>query len=82
MLRYTGTSRLTSPTFRRKRADLTGRPTISLHANRGFVIVLKDLSDIKIDVPDAVDSVAKFLARAVADDCLYPIFIEKHPRLP
>ena len=46
------------------------------------MIVLKDLSDIKIDVPDAVDSVAKFLARAVADDCLYPIFIEKHPRLP
>ena len=29
--------------------------------------MLKDLSDIKIDVPDAVDSVAKFLARAVAD---------------
>ena len=50
-----------------------------MYPNSGFVIVLKDLSDTKIDVPDAVESVAKFLARAVADDCLYPVFIEKHP---
>ena len=43
---------------------------------KAFNVVLEDLEDLSIDVPDAVDQMARFLARAVADDCLAPKFLK------
>lgn len=38
--------------------------------------LLQDLPDLTLDCPDAVDIVASFTARCVADDCLAPKFLD------
>eukprot|EP01135_Chromosphaera_perkinsii_P010416 Nk52_evm88s2118 gene=Nk52_evmTU88s2118 len=43
-----------------------------------FVQLLDSLQDTELDCPKAVELIAKFLARAVADDCLPPAFVTKH----
>uniref|UniRef100_A0A0B6YPD9 Programmed cell death protein 4 n=1 Tax=Arion vulgaris TaxID=1028688 RepID=A0A0B6YPD9_9EUPU len=44
----------------------------------GFKEILNKLSDLVLDAPHAPEVVGKFLARAVADDCLPPKFIQTH----
>lgn len=45
----------------------------------GFDALLKRCEDLKLDTPDAPDVLGKFLARAVADDCLPPAYVDAHP---
>uniref|UniRef100_A0A0B7A9Z6 Programmed cell death protein 4 n=1 Tax=Arion vulgaris TaxID=1028688 RepID=A0A0B7A9Z6_9EUPU len=44
----------------------------------GFNEVLNKLPDLVLDAPHAPEVVGKFLARAVADDCLPPKYIQTH----
>ncbi|GAU95660.1 hypothetical protein RvY_07243 [Ramazzottius varieornatus] len=41
-----------------------------------FSQLLQDLPDLTLDCPEATDVIANFTARAVADDCLAPKFLE------
>ena len=43
---------------------------------RGFIDLTASVHDLKLDVPDAIDLVATFIARAVIDDILPPKFCE------
>jgi len=43
----------------------------------GFQIALDRLDDTVLDNPDAVDTLARFLARAVVDEILPPAFVDK-----
>uniref|UniRef100_A0A1J3HF14 Programmed cell death protein 4 n=1 Tax=Noccaea caerulescens TaxID=107243 RepID=A0A1J3HF14_NOCCA len=43
----------------------------------GFVLLLESADDFVVDIPDAVDVLALFLARAVVDDILPPAFLPR-----
>jgi programmed cell death protein 4 len=43
----------------------------------GFQLALDDLPETVIDVPQAVDMLGKFIARAILDEVLPPIFLEQ-----
>ena len=58
---------------------------------RGFRALLRAAADLRLDVPNAPEQIATFLARAVVDDALPPAFVEgipdgahasSHARLP
>ncbi|XP_076436179.1 programmed cell death protein 4-like [Babylonia areolata] len=59
-------------------SDLYGKVLSGGDMMEGFDDVLSRLSDLVIDTPDATSVVGKFIARAVADDCLPPKFILKY----
>lgn len=42
-----------------------------------FVKLLNQVSDLELDNPGASEDVGKFLARAIADDCLPPAFLRR-----
>lgn len=44
----------------------------------GFNLALDRLADLELDVPDAVDVLGAFVARAVHDDILPPVFTQAH----
>lgn len=44
---------------------------------KGFQNLVQAADDLQIDVPDAADLIATFVARAVVDDILPPAFVEK-----
>lgn len=44
---------------------------------KGFMNLLESVDDLVLDIPDAVDILAVFLARAVVDDTLPPAFLRK-----
>ena len=46
---------------------------------KGFLSIVAAVDDLQIDVPDAPDLVASFVARAVVDDILPPAFVNKLP---
>ena len=46
---------------------------------KGFLTIVAAVDDLQIDVPDAPDLVANFVARAVVDDILPPAFVDKLP---
>ena len=46
---------------------------------KGFQNLVQSVHDLQIDVPEAPDLVAKFVARAVVDDILPPAFVDKLP---
>lgn len=50
-----------------------------LFVQKAFTSLLGRLGDLKRDVPDAVEILGKLMARAVADDCLPPIYVNAHP---
>lgn len=50
------------------------------HMARGLHDVLDALDDLTLDVPDAADQLATFIARAVVDDILPPSFVSRLPR--
>jgi hypothetical protein len=43
----------------------------------GFEIVLDRLPDLSLDVPDATEVLGKFIARAVVDEVLPPVFLKQ-----
>ena len=46
---------------------------------KGFAEVVLSVEDLQLDVPDAVDKTAAFVARAVVDDVLPPSFVRRLP---
>jgi len=46
----------------------------------GFELLLDRLPDLVLDVPDAVDVLGKFIARAVFDEILPPVFLKEAKR--
>ncbi|KAG6481447.1 MA3 DOMAIN-CONTAINING TRANSLATION REGULATORY FACTOR 1-like [Zingiber officinale] len=57
-------------------ADLISSSEIS----RGFSMLLETVDDLALDIIDAVDVLALFIARAVVDDILPPAFLTKAKR--
>ncbi|XP_042464834.1 MA3 DOMAIN-CONTAINING TRANSLATION REGULATORY FACTOR 1-like [Zingiber officinale] len=57
-------------------ADVTSPAQIS----QGFVMLLDSVDDLTVDIPDAVDVLALFVARAVVDDILPPAFLTRVKR--
>lgn len=49
----------------------------SAQISRGFFMLLESADDLAVDILDAVDVLALFVARAVVDDILPPAFITK-----
>ncbi|GAB4843326.1 Peptide chain release factor 1, mitochondrial [Ancistrocladus abbreviatus] len=45
--------------------------------SQGFILLLESADDLSVDIPDAVNVLALFIARAVVDDILPPAFIKK-----
>ena len=43
---------------------------------RGFVDLAASVHDLKLDVPDAIETISTFIARGVVDDILPPKFAE------
>jgi hypothetical protein len=64
--------------------ELTCRLFVSLYnkvikpekIEEGFKAALDSLSDIVLDNPDAVDTLGKFIARAIVDEVLAPAFLK------
>lgn len=59
-------------------SDLYGQVLNMDNMIEGFDDILRRMSDLVIDAPTATDVVGKFIARAVADDCLPPKYIMKY----
>lgn len=57
-------------------SDLYGRIFTQQHISKGFQLLLDDLDELRLDTPDAPEVLGKFIARAVADDCLPPCFVK------
>lgn len=49
----------------------------SVQISQGFFMLLESADDLEVDILDAVDILALFVARAVVDDILPPAFITK-----
>ncbi|GAB2213350.1 hypothetical protein Drorol1_Dr00021382 [Drosera rotundifolia] len=45
--------------------------------SQGFILLLESVDDLSVDIPDAVNVLALFIARAVVDDILPPAFTKK-----
>jgi len=57
---------------------LTNNHTLTTeHLEQGFQRQLDKLDDFSLDNPDAVETLAKFMARAVVDEILPPAFVDK-----
>jgi programmed cell death protein 4 len=54
--------------------QLVDEPSFEL----AFDTLVDRVEDLLLDVPDAVDALAKFIARCVADDCLPPAYVSHH----
>ena len=59
-------------------SDLYGRVVTGKEITAGFTLVLQNLPDLVLDTPEAPTILGNFIARAVADDCVPPIFVT-HP---
>ncbi|PNF31523.1 Programmed cell death protein 4 [Cryptotermes secundus] len=57
-------------------SDLYGRIVTQKDIGRAFEVLLKNLPDLVLDTPDAATVLGNFIARAVADDCLPPKFVQ------
>ena len=53
--------------------------TIPIHV--GFDILLHQLNDLSLDTPNAPEVLGNFIARAVADDCMPPSYVQNHQNL-
>lgn len=56
-------------------SDLYGQMLTEHDIGEGFERLLNNLPDLLLDTPDAVTILGNFIARAVADDCLPPKFV-------
>lgn len=59
-------------------SDLYGRVVTGPEIVAGLTLVLQNLPDLMLDTPEAPTILGNFIARAVADDCVPPIFVS-HP---
>lgn len=44
----------------------------------GFDLLLSNLPDLILDTPEAAHILGNFIARAVADDCIPPVYVMRH----
>lgn len=58
-------------------SDLYGRCLIATDIERGFTMLLTNLPDLILDTPEAPHLLGNFIARAIADDCLPPKFVNQ-----
>lgn len=49
----------------------------AVHISQGFFLLLESADDFSVDIPDAVDVLALFIARGVVDDILPPAFLTR-----
>jgi len=59
-------------------SDLYSRVLSEPDIERGFDVLLKSLPDLVLDTPTAADVLGNFIARAVADDCIPPKFVNRY----
>eukprot|EP00128_Syssomonas_multiformis_P004224 Colp12_sorted_trinity150504_noHs@12401 len=59
-------------------SKLTDGYVREVDVRKAFDDLLQVIDDLKVDIPDAVNLLSRFIARAIADDCLAPCFITKH----
>lgn len=59
-------------------SDLCGRYMAEPDVERGFEVLLKSLPELILDTPTATDILGSFIARAVADDCIPPKFVNMY----
>jgi len=59
-------------------SDLYGRLLYEEDIERGFDVLLNSLPDLVLDTPNAATILGNFIARAVADDCIPPKYVQKH----
>uniref|UniRef100_A0A1E1XBB3 Programmed cell death protein 4 n=1 Tax=Amblyomma aureolatum TaxID=187763 RepID=A0A1E1XBB3_9ACAR len=57
-------------------SDMYGRILSEPDFEKGFQLLLKSLPDLVLDTPDATTVLGNFLARAVADDCVPPKYVQ------
>lgn len=57
-------------------SDLLGRCLIASDIQKAFDMLLTNLPDSTLDTPEAPHVLGNFIARAVADDCLPPKFVQ------
>jgi phosphoribosylformylglycinamidine (FGAM) synthase PurS component len=58
-------------------SSLYGNVISSTQIRLGLVLLLDAVDDLAVDIPDVVDILALFIARAVVDDILPPAFLSK-----
>ncbi|CAO1417767.1 unnamed protein product [Diamesa hyperborea] len=58
-------------------SDLLGRCLIASDIQKAFDMLLSNLPDSILDTPEAPHVLGNFIARAVADDCLPPKFVQQ-----
>lgn len=58
-------------------ADMYGNLIKPQYMEDAFVYLLKQIPDLELDNPNAADDIGKFLARAIADDCMPPAFLKR-----
>lgn len=56
-------------------SDLYGRVVTSKDIVRGFDLLLENLPDLVLDVPESAHILGNFMARAIADDCIPPRYV-------
>ena len=44
---------------------------------KGFMSTIESVDDLKLDVPEAIELVSLFVARAVVDDIIPPAIVSK-----
>ncbi|XP_065827923.1 programmed cell death protein 4-like [Oscarella lobularis] len=59
-------------------SDLFGEYIGADEMMKGFDCLVSNLEDLVLDTPDAVEVLGSFIARAVADDCLPPVYVTNH----
>lgn len=59
-------------------SDLYGHILLLDDIAAGFDLLLENLPDLILDTPDAATVLGNFIARAVADDCLPPKFVQSY----
>lgn len=57
-------------------SDLFGHVIKEADISKAFETLLANLPDLILDIPDAPSIVGKFIARAIADDCIPPKFLK------
>lgn len=59
-------------------SDMYGQILVLGDIAAGFDLLLENLPDLVLDTPDAATVLGNFIARAVADDCLPPKFVQSY----
>ncbi|GLG97183.1 Programmed cell death protein 4 [Gryllus bimaculatus] len=59
-------------------SDLYGRVVLQRDIAKAFDTLLKNLPDLILDTPEAPTVLGNFIARAVADDCLPPKYVQSY----